>query len=117
VNLEKTVPVASVASDTRTVSQPTNTRYERNPGTTLPFTPNEARTKTVVGAFERFPASELIPTKKNDPTVPMMAAAVACLKEIPKPKKKAPYERASKETLAPAHGQKSELGLPFLSDS
>jgi hypothetical protein len=29
-NLEKTVPVANVARETRTVSQPTKTRYERN---------------------------------------------------------------------------------------
>ena len=44
----------------------------------------------MVGAFERFPASELIPTRKNDPIVPTKAAIVACVNEIPKPKKKAP---------------------------
>ena len=89
-NLEKTVPVANVARETRTVSQPTKTRYERSPGTILPLTPKEARTKTAVGAFERFPASELNPTKKNEPTVPIIAAAVACLNEISNPKKKEP---------------------------
>ena len=56
----------------------------------LPLTPKDARTKTVVGALERLPARELSPTKKNEPTVPMIAAAVACLNEIPKPKKNAP---------------------------
>jgi hypothetical protein len=44
----------------------------------------------MVGAFERFPAKELIPTRKNDAIVPIMAAKVACRKEIPKPKKKEP---------------------------
>ena len=56
----------------------------------LPFTPKEARAKTIVGAFERLPASELMPTRRNEPIVPMMAAHVACLKEIPKPKKNEP---------------------------
>ena len=70
----------------------------------------------MVGAFERFPASELIPTRKNDPTVPTKAAIVACVKEIPKPKKKPPYESANKETLAPAHGQKRDRAFPLRSD-
>ena len=56
----------------------------------LPLTPNEARARTIVGAFERLPASELIPTRRNDAIVPIMAAKVACLKEIPKPRKKEP---------------------------
>jgi hypothetical protein len=56
----------------------------------LPLTPKEARARTIVGAFDRFPAKELIPTRKNDAIVPMMAAKVACLKEIPNPKKKEP---------------------------
>ena len=86
----KIVPVAKVARETRTISQPTKTKYERAPGTLLPFTPNDARDRTMVGAFERFPASELIPTRKNDPIVPTKAAIVACVNEIPKPKKKAP---------------------------
>ena len=71
----------------------------------------------MVGALERLPASELIPTKKKEPIVPIKAAIVACLKEIPKPKKKAPYDSASKETLAPAHGQNSERAFPERSDS
>ena len=86
----KIVPVANVARDTRTISQPTKIKYESAPGTLLPLTPNDARDRTIVGAFERLPASELIPTNKKDPIVPMMAAIVACLNEIPKPKKKAP---------------------------
>ena len=56
----------------------------------LPLTPNEARARTIVGAFERLPASELTPTRRNDAIVPIMAAKVACLKEIPKPRKKEP---------------------------
>jgi hypothetical protein len=56
----------------------------------LPLTPNDARDKTIVGALDLFPASELIPTNRKDPMVPIKAAAVACLKEIPNPKKKAP---------------------------
>ena len=83
----------------------------------LPFTPKDALDKTIVGAFDLLPAKELIPTNKNDPIVPIKAATVACLKDIPKPRKKAPYDKASKETLAPAHGQKRERALPARSDS
>jgi len=36
---------------------------------------------------------------------------------MPKPRKKDPYERASSETLAPHHGQKSDEAFPDLSDS
>jgi hypothetical protein len=56
----------------------------------LPLTPKEARAKTIVGAFERLPAKELIPTKKKEQMVPMIAAQVACLNEIPNPRKKEP---------------------------
>ena len=56
----------------------------------LPLTPKDARASTIVGALERLPASELIPTSKNEPSVPMIAAKVACLNEMPKPKKKEP---------------------------
>jgi hypothetical protein len=88
--LEKTVPVARVARETKTVSHPTKIKYERNPGTMLPLTPKEARANTIVGAFERLPAKELIPTKKKEQMVPIIAAHVACLNEIPNPKKKEP---------------------------
>ena len=114
---EKTVPVASVASETKTVSQPTKIKYESTPGTMLPFTPKDARARTMVGAFERLPASELIPTKKKEHMVPIIAAQVACLNEIPNPKKNEPYDRARSETFAPAHGQKSDLAFPLRSDS
>jgi hypothetical protein len=56
----------------------------------FPFTPNVAREITIVGAFDLFPASELIPTNRNESTEPKIAATVACQKEIPKPKKKEP---------------------------
>jgi len=49
--------------------------------------------------------------------VPTKAAIVACVKEIPKPKKKAPYDSANKETLAPAQGQNKEWAFPDRSDS
>ena len=86
----KIVPVANVASETRTVSQPTKTRYDINPGTIFPLTPKTARDRTMVGAFDFLPARELNPTSKNERTVPMIAAKVACQKEIPKPRKKEP---------------------------
>ena len=117
VALSKTVPVASVASETRTVSQPTKTKYESSPGNKFPLTPNAARERVMVGALERLPASELTPTNANEPKVPITAAIVACQKEIPKPRKNAPYERASRETFAPAHGQKRSLAFPRRSDS
>ena len=56
----------------------------------LPLTPKDARARTIVGALERLPASELTPTSKNEPIVPIIAAKVACLNEIPKSKKKEP---------------------------
>jgi hypothetical protein len=74
-----------------TVSQPTKIRYERAPGKRFPFTPKVARDKTIVGAFDFLPASELTPTSKNERTVPRSAASVACQNEIPKPRKKDPY--------------------------
>ena len=69
----KTVPVARVAKETKTVSQPTKIKYERSPGTTLPFTPKDARVSTIVGALERFPANELMPTRKKEAIVPIIA--------------------------------------------
>mgnify|MGYP003343557253 CR=1 FL=1 len=56
----------------------------------FPFTPKIARDKVIVGAFDFLPAKELIATKVNDPTVPKIAAVVACQKDIPYPKKKEP---------------------------
>jgi hypothetical protein len=38
----------------------------------------------------RFPAKDEIATNEKLPKVPMTAAAVACQKEIPKPRKKDP---------------------------
>ena len=71
----------------------------------------------MVGAFDRLPASELKPTKRNERTVPIIAAAVACQNEMPKPRKNEPYERAKSDTLAPHHGQKRDEAFPDLSDS
>jgi hypothetical protein len=44
--------------------------------------------------------------------VPKIAAAVACQKEIPNPRKNDPYESARSETFAPHQGQKSDEALP-----
>ena len=81
------VPVASVARETKTVSQPTKTRYESRPGTRFPLIPNTARDKTIVGALDLLPARELNPTSRKERIVPTTAAQVACQKEIPKPRK------------------------------
>ena len=78
----------------------------------MPFTPKTARERTIVGAFDFFPARELKPTSKNERTVPIIAAKVACQKEIPKPRKNEPYESANKETLAPHHGQNKDEAFP-----
>jgi hypothetical protein len=78
----------------------------------LPLTPKDARARTIVGAFERLPASELTPTRRKEAIVPMMAAKVACLKEIPNPRKKEPYDKARRETFAPAQGQNRDLAFP-----
>jgi hypothetical protein len=47
----------------------------------------------------------------------MIAAQVACQKEIPKPRKMEPYERASSETFPAAQGQKRERAEPWRSFS
>ena len=112
-----TVSVAKVASDTKTVSHPTNIKYDKNPGTTFPLTPNAARDNVIVGAFARLPARDEMPTKKNEPIVPITAAIGACQNEIPKPKKNEPYDNAKNETFAAAHGQNKERALPARSDS
>jgi len=52
--------------------------------------PKVARDSTIVGALDRFPASELKPTKRNESIVPIKAAAVACQNEIPNPRKNEP---------------------------
>ena len=108
----KIVPVASVAIDTRTVSHPTKTTYERKPGSRFPLTPKVARLRTIVGTLYFLPASELTPTRRKDKTVPINAAAVACQKFKPKPNRNAPYEIESIETFAPHQGQKRSLALP-----
>jgi hypothetical protein len=76
------------------------------------LTPKAARESVIVGALPRFPASELTPTSKNDATVPIIAAKVACQNEIPKPRKNEPYESAKSETLPAIQGQKRLRTLP-----
>jgi hypothetical protein len=71
----------------------------------------------MVGAFARLPARDEMATKEKLPKVPIMAAAVACQKDIPKPRKNDPYEIAKNETLAAAHGQNKDLAEPLRSDS
>ena len=79
-----------MARDTKTVSQPTNIKYDKIPGNIFPLTPNAALDKVMVGAFARLPARDEIPTNKKLLTVPITAANVACQNEIPKPRKKDP---------------------------
>jgi hypothetical protein len=88
--LVKTVSEANVASETRTVSQPTNIKYDKKPGNRFPLTPNAARDNVMVGALARLPAKDEIATNEKLPKVPTTAAAVACQNEIPKPRKKDP---------------------------
>ena len=83
----------------------------------FPLVPKEARERTIVGAFDFFPARELTPTSRKERIVPRIAATVACQKEMPKPRKNDPYESARSETFAPHHGQKRFEGLPPRSDS
>jgi len=71
----------------------------------------------MVGAFARLPASDEMATKEKLPKVPIIAAVVACQKDMPKPRKNDPYERARNETLAAAHGQNKDLAEPLRSDS
>ena len=56
-------------------------------------------------------------TREKLPRVPIMAAMVACQKDMPKPRKNDPYERAKNETLAAAHGQNNDLADPLRSFS
>jgi hypothetical protein len=56
----------------------------------LPRTPKVARERTIVGALDFFPASELTPTKAKERVVPIRAAKVACQNEMPNPRKKEP---------------------------
>jgi hypothetical protein len=86
----KTVDVASVARETRTVSQPTVRIQESTAGTLLPLTPNAARLSTRVGAEPRFPAIATRPQSRNETTMPTMPATTACQKEMPKPNRKDP---------------------------
>src|SRR5215218_3911321 len=81
-----TVEVASVASETSTVSQPTVSTQDSTEGTRLPFTPNAARLSTSVGAEPRLPAMATNPQSRNETTMPTTPATTACQKEMPKPK-------------------------------
>ena len=85
-----TVDVARVASETRTVSQPTVSTHDSTEGTRLPLTPKAARLSTSVGAEPRLPAIAMKPQSRNETTIPMTPATVACQNEMPKPKRNEP---------------------------
>src|SRR5438270_5819175 len=85
-----TVAVASVASDTSTVSQPTRRMYESAAGILPPCTPYAARLSTIVGADPRLPARDTNPTSTNERIVPARPATVACQNDTPKPRKNDP---------------------------
>ena len=63
------------------------------------------------------PARDEIATREKLPSVPIMAAVVACQKDMPNPRKNDQYERARNETFAAAHGQNRDLAEPLRSDS
>ena len=65
----------------------------------------------MVGAFARLPAREEMPTNRNEPTVPITAAIVACQNEIPKPKKNEPYDNAKKEIYKASRKEIEEVSL------
>ena len=111
----KTVAVASVESVTRTVSQPTRSRYDTRPGRPLPTRPNAARLSTSVGAEPRLPAIETSPTRKKLTTTPTTVATSACVRPMPKPSTNAPYDTARTEMLEAHHGQNSPAELPLRS--
>ena len=85
-----TVDVASVASETSTVSQPTVRIQDSTEGTRLPLTPNAARLSTSVGADPRLPAMATSPQSRNETTMPTIPATTACQNEMPKPKRNEP---------------------------
>src|SRR3954453_23273999 len=99
--------VASVARETRAVSQPTVSTHDRTAGTRLPSTPNAARLSTSVGAEPRLPAMDTHPQSRNETTMPMSPAITACQKEMPNPSRNEPYASPNALTLAPNHGQNS----------
>src|SRR5215218_8860260 len=85
-----TCAVASVASETSAVSQPTVSTQDSTEGTRLPLTPNAARLSTSVGAEPRLPAMATRPQSRNETTIPTTPATSACQKEMPNPKRNEP---------------------------
>ena len=86
----KTCAVASVASETSAVSQPTVSTQESTEGTRLPLTPNAARLSTSVGAEPRLPAMAIRPQSRKETTIPTTPATTACQNEMPKPSRNEP---------------------------
>jgi hypothetical protein len=80
-----TVAVASVASTTSVVSQPTVSSQEISDGSRLPRTPNAARLSTIVGAEPRLPATATNPQNRNDTAIPTRPATSACQNDTPNP--------------------------------
>src|SRR3954470_10931191 len=112
-----TCAVASVASETSAVSQPTVRIQDSSEGARLPLTPKAARLSTSVGAEPRLPAMAMRPQSRNDTTMPMTPAIRACQKEMPKNSRNEPYARPKTLTLAPNQGQNSCRGVPLRSAS
>jgi hypothetical protein len=59
-------------------------------GTRLPFTPKAARLSAMVGAEPCLPASDTMPQRPNEITMPINPTATPWPNEIPKPSRKAP---------------------------
>ena len=50
----------------------------------VPFTPNAARLRIIVGADPRLPAIAMIPHSMNDTMIPTTETSTPCQKEMPK---------------------------------
>ena len=59
-------------------------------GSRLPRTPKAARDSTMVGAEPRLPANATNPQSRNETTMPMIPAIIACQKLMPKPSRNEP---------------------------
>ena len=82
--------MASTAVVAREISQPSVAIQDSAAGILAPSMPNWAREMTMVGAFARLPAMEMMPTSRKDTTTPTIDMMVACRNEMPKPSPHAP---------------------------
>src|SRR3954453_22573933 len=108
----KTVEVASVASETSTVSQPTVSTQDSAAGTRLPTTPNAARLRTSVGAEPRLPAIAMKPQSRKETTMPTTPATPEGDDDAPEPAGVGMLERPAqvKEERAVGQAEHADVG-------